>query len=461
MRIRFNQLTALVLVAAFAASSTAALAADLRPRLIVLTDIGGDPDDTQSLIRLMLYANEFEIEGLIASASGTPGELKENVTKPELIREVVAAYGQVRDSLSRHAAGYPTTEQLLAKVKSGNPIRGLAAVGAGHDTDGSRWIINVVDTSDTRPVHVAIWGGQTDLAQALWRVREDRGEDGVRKFLGKLRVYDIADQDGIQSWIHENFPDAFYILNKAAQGKDRRESVFRGMYLGGDESLTSRVWIDRHVRSDHGPLGALYPPKTSTSPNPHGALKEGDSPSWLYFLPNCLSSSAHPSQGGWGGRFQGTDDGLFRDAQDTVGKTKDGRATVWRWRPAFQNDFQARLDWCVKSPSEANHNPAVVVNGDRSRDIIEVKAAAGSHVRLSAAGTADPDGQLVEYQWWIYPDAGSYDGDVSIKDSADQLTSLDVPSDAAGKTIHVILEATDDGEPPLTGYRRVIIDVTE
>ena len=47
-----------------------------RPRLAVLTDIGGDPDDQQSLVRLLVYANELEIEALIASAAGTRGELK-------------------------------------------------------------------------------------------------------------------------------------------------------------------------------------------------------------------------------------------------------------------------------------------------------------------------------------------------------------------------------------------------
>ena len=53
-----------------------------RPRLIVLTDTGGDPDDQQSMVRLMAFANEFAIEGLIASASGTPGELKRAITQP-------------------------------------------------------------------------------------------------------------------------------------------------------------------------------------------------------------------------------------------------------------------------------------------------------------------------------------------------------------------------------------------
>ena len=63
-----------------------------RPRLAILTDIGGDPDDQQSMIRLMVYSNEFEIEALIASASGTPGELKKAITRPDLILEIVDAY---------------------------------------------------------------------------------------------------------------------------------------------------------------------------------------------------------------------------------------------------------------------------------------------------------------------------------------------------------------------------------
>ena len=239
--------------------------ASQRPRLLVLTDIGGDPDDTQSMVRLMTFANEFDIEGLIASASGTPGELNRKVVQPQLIRQVVEAYGEVRDNLARHASGYPTAQHLLACVHAGNPNRGLNAIGDGHDTDGSNWIIRVVDKPDPRPVNIAIWGGQTDLAQALWRVRQERGESGLAEFIRKIRVHDIADQDGIQPWIFENFPDLFYVLDKASPGTDKRTAAFRGMYLGGDESLTSLDWIDEHIRRDHGPLGALYPPKTWTA----------------------------------------------------------------------------------------------------------------------------------------------------------------------------------------------------
>ncbi len=449
----------LLLTALIQAFTPAPAGAAERPRLLVLTDIGGDPDDTQSLIRLMLYANEFEIEGLIATAAGTPGELRDNVTKPELIREVVHAYGKVRDNLANHAAGYPRTEQLLDRIKSGNANRGREAVGEGQDTDGSRWIIQVVDRADPRPLNIAIWGGQTDLAQALWRVRRERGDPGVKKFIGKIRVYDISDQDGLQGWLFENFPDLFYVLCKAAPGADKRTGAYRGMYLGGDEALTAREWLDTHVRKGHGPLGELYPAKTWTEPNPHAALKEGDTPSWFYFLPTGLGDPSYPNWGGWGGRFEAAKGQLWRDVKETVAMTTDARASVWRWRPAFQNDFQARMDWCAKSLREANHPPVPVVGGDESRRVLTVPANRGTAVKLSAAGSADPDGHPLRFKWWVYREAGSYSGQVTVEQPDQAESIVRIPNDAAGETIHVILEVTDEGTPPLTRYRRVILKI--
>src|SRR5262245_2247931 len=90
-----------------------------RPRLVVLTDIGGDPDDQQSMIRLMVHANEFEIEGLIATAAGIPGELKADIVRPELIREIVEAYGKVQPNLRRHHPDYPESKTLLERIKIG------------------------------------------------------------------------------------------------------------------------------------------------------------------------------------------------------------------------------------------------------------------------------------------------------------------------------------------------------
>jgi hypothetical protein len=317
-----------------------------RPRLLVLTDIGGDPDDQQSMIRLMVYANEFKIEGLVASAAGTPGELKTAVTRPELIRDIVGAYGKVRGNLIHHGEGWPTAEELLAVIKSGNPKRGIANVGAEHDTEGSRWIVERVNAgTPEHPLNIAIWGGQTDLAQALWRVKHDQGADGLAKFARRLRVFDINDQDGIAKHIQTEFPGLFYILAKAPAGVDRRQGTYRGMYLSGDESLTGREWIEKNIRSK-GPLGEMYPMKTHTAPNPHGCMKEGDTPSWFFFLPVSGNDPADPTKPGWGGQYQKAADGWYRDLALSAGV--DPRQAVSRWRPAFQEDFARRMAWCVQ-----------------------------------------------------------------------------------------------------------------
>lgn len=329
----------------FAAIALAATAFAAKPRLAVLTDIGGDPDDQQSLVRLMVYANEFDIELLLASAAGTPGELKVSVTKPELIRDIVRAYDLVLPNLQRHVAGWPSAETLLGRIFSGNPQRGLKFIGEGHDTAGSRALIARVDAgSPEQPLNISIWGGQTDFAQALWRVKKNRGADGLAAFVRKLRVYDINDQDKIADYIRTEFPGMIYILSQARQRRDKREGQYRGMYLTGDESLTSRAWIDANVLSK-GPLGALYPTKTWTAPNPHACMKEGDTPAWFFFLPLGGNDPADPSTPGWGGRYALHADGWYYDAPPETGK--DPRDAVARWRPDFQRDFAKRMAWCV------------------------------------------------------------------------------------------------------------------
>ena len=437
-------------------ATPAAAAAD-KPRLVVLTDIGGDPDDQQSMIRLMHHADEFDIEALVATAAGVPSEKKEDALYPGLIREIVEAYGKVRPNLVRHRPDFPEAKLLLDRVKSGNAVRGVKSVGAGHDTEASRWLISVVDRDDQRPVNVTIWGGSTELAQALWRVRNDRAPEQLKAFIRKLRVYAISHQDDTGPWINETFPDLFYVLAKAAPGRDMREGAYRGMYLGGDESLTSREWVDRHLRHGRGPLGALFPTRTWTAPNPHATLKEGDTPSWFYFLPVGLGNPAKPGWGSWGGRFRRERGGLYRDATDKVGTVTDARSTVWRWRPAFQAEFAARAQWCVKPPAEANHPPVAVLNGDRTAAAVEMPTRPGALELFSAAGSTDPDGDHLTYRWFVYPEAGSYGEAVKVAGEDAELAGLMVPADAAGKTIHVILEVTDRGSPALTRYRRVVL----
>jgi hypothetical protein len=189
-----------------------------------------------------------------------------------------------------------------------------------------------------------VWGGQTDLAQALWRVKHSRNEDAWEEFTSRFRVFDIDDQDGLADWMRSEFPGMRYLLAKSPKGRDKREGTYRGMYLTGDESLTSRAWVDEHVRSK-GPLGALYPVDTWTDPNPHSCLKEGDTPSWFFFLPAGGNDPADPTRPGWGGQYERQSDGWYRDLPATA--DFDPRTTVSRWRAAYQQDFARRMQWCV------------------------------------------------------------------------------------------------------------------
>lgn len=438
-----------------------------RPRLIVLTDIGGDPDDEQSLIRLLVHTNEFRIEGILCE-HWRDGHRYDPEGQMELVERILAAYGRVQPNLTKHDEAFPEPAALLVGLKRGaaevpftldeDASRGTAdLIGAGKDTAASDWIISRVDRPDPRPVNICVWGGTADLAQALWRVRDTRGAEEVARFVAKLRVHAISDQDATGPWIRSSFPELFYVLNHSREG-NKMLSCYRGMFLGGDESLTSRIWVNKHVSRGHGPLGALYPRSTWTGPNPHGCLKEGDTPSWFYFFDNGLQVPEHPEYGGWGGRFE-PNGHFYQDAMDTVDGNTSGPATVWRWRPAFQREFQARMDWCVLPPERAAHPPVAILNGDGSTRPVELTARRGEAVTLSAEGSQPADGRKLSYHWWQYREAGTYPGTVRLTGADRERTEVHVPRDPAGKDIHIILEVTGSGDPPIVRYRRAILRV--
>ena len=179
-------------------------------RLIILTDMENEPDDAQTMVKLLMYSNELDIEGLIATTS----RWLPNLVFPESIADRVRAFGIVRKNLIKHAPGWPTEEYLLSKVAGGQRGYGMKAVGDGKSSEGSELIIKAVDKDDPRPVWFAVNAGANTLAQALWDVRRTRTEEECRKFVAKIRVYDDAGQDNAGAWICHEFPDIFYIRSK-------------------------------------------------------------------------------------------------------------------------------------------------------------------------------------------------------------------------------------------------------
>lgn len=460
----------LMMTGAGRAADQVRLESPAKPRVIVLTDISNEPDDEESMVRFLVYSNEYDVEGLIATTSVW---LRDKV-RPDKIRERVEAFGHVRANLLKHTAGYPTVEHLLSVIKVGRPAFGMEGVGPGMSSEGSRHIIEVVDKPDPRPVWISVWGGANCLAQALWDVKNERTEAELDAFVTKLRVYTISDQDNAGPWLRATFPKLFYIVTPSTV--DYRE-YYRATWTGisGDRrykngprhefDLVDNPWLEANVIKGHGPLGALYPKLEY--------IMEGDTPSFFNLIDNGLGSRISPAYGGWGGRYvlyacYGETRPIWTNAegcQDTVVADNgveytSAQATIWRWRRAYQHDFAARMDWCVADRFEkANHNPVVVVAGDESKAVVHRTVRPGQAIELDAAGTRDPDGDHLAYRWFVYNEAGTYRGAVEIEQYATSRARLMIPKADLSGTVHVILEVTDDGRPSLCGYRRTVLEV--
>lgn len=107
----------------------------------------------------------------------------------------------------------PTTNALLSVVRAGRAEVGMVGVGEGKASDGSRHLIAVVDRPDPRPIWVTVWRGANTLAQTLCDVRATRSFDEVERFVSKLRVYTISDQEDAGAWLRREFPSLSYIVS--------------------------------------------------------------------------------------------------------------------------------------------------------------------------------------------------------------------------------------------------------
>lgn len=468
----------LLLALAASACTQPATAAPIKPRVMVLTDIENEPDDTMSMVRFLVYANQFDIEGLAATTSIH----QRNRVAPDRIRRLVSAYAKVRDNLEANEPGFPAAATLMERVTEGLPVYGMQGVGEGKDSPASERLIAAVDRDDPRPLWVPVWGGPSVLAQALWKVRATRSPEALARFVSRLRVYAISDQDDSGPWLRQNFPGLFYIVSPGMNAGGAYHFAtwsgisgdnFHGRFAGADPLLVSNEWLDQNVRKK-GPLGAEYPRWEF--------MMEGDTPSFLNLIANGLSDPEHPDWGGWGGRYelytprtqrwylQPETRPIWSDAPDEVlgadGKWHtDNHATIWRWREAYQNDFAARMDWTIKPYAQANHAPVPrLAHPDR------LTAKPGARVDLSAAGSTDPDGDTLSYAWFGYAEAGTMvvssgrsGQPIDINDADQQKAWFVVPTSRVlppgTGTLHIILAVTDHGTPRLTRYRRVIVDV--
>jgi len=244
-----------------------------RPRVIVSTDIGGtDPDDFQSMVHFLLYADHFDIEGLVSSPYG-PG-------RKTHILQVIDAYESDYTSLRTYSAHYPAPEALRRVTKQGAIDGGPP--GPRRSTEGSEWIVRCARRADARPLWILVWGGIDDLAQALYDAPD---------IVPRLRVYFIGGPNKMWS------VDAYDYIEREhpALWTIEANSEYRGWFTGGIQTggWDNTTFVTRHV-AGRGALGAFFATHLA------GTMKMGDSPSVAYLLQETRDDPERP---GWGGRF--------------------------------------------------------------------------------------------------------------------------------------------------------------
>lgn len=432
------------LLAACGSAAAEDAAPSERVRLIIETDAGGDPDDEQSLVRFLLYANEWDIEGLIANRPlARDGENLNPVrTGDGIVRRMIEAYGECHPFLVQHDPRFPTAAELLGRT-----------VGGFDDTDaGVDLIIAAVGRPDPRPVWYSDWGtdqgvAENNLKRALDRVRRERGPEGYAAFKSKLRL-SSADKFGDHTdKIDPPFP--FWVDTWRPQRDGKR------WYWQFSEMTREAGGFDleRDCRTGHGPLGAMYPTNTTH------VQKEGDTASFLYLVPTGMNDPRQPGWGSWAGRYGANETFLgkpyfWANQEDRWNGTVSRDNTLARWAAALQNDFRARLDWCVRPRNEANHPPEVQLSGIRQR-----RAAPGEVVEFDASASTDPDGDRLTFLWEPYPEASGTMLPYALEGADGPRARLTVPETKEPADLHVVLTVTDGGDPPLSRYARAIVHV--
>lgn len=479
--------------------------ANEKPRTIVTTD--GEIDDVDSFIRMLLYANEFQLEGLIYSSSmwhykgdgkGTLFTSEMEMTKTmygektdlrwpgtEWMQDLLNAYEQVQPNLELHASGFPTADHLRSLIRVGNiDFEGEME----KDTEGSDYIKAKLLDDNLIPIYLQVWGGTNTIARALKSIEDEfentpKWENIYAKVSKKAILFTIMDQDATyKNYISKNWPEVKVYYNASqfwslAYGWKRVVPTALHPYLVGD-------FMGQHIINDHGPLTKMYysygdgqyqegddehihgnPTKLVNAQwgsfNKFDFISEGDSPAFLHLIDVGLDNLENPHFGGWGGCLaqSETSPNRWEDGEQVAEfnpytQKMDAAYPQLRWLRALQQDFAVRADWCIKDYKNANHAPKVGLKHAKT-----LSAEKGETITLQA-DASDPDRDTLKYHWWYYKEVGTYGGPILIDQENSAEASLKVPDSAKkGDTIHVILEVIDDRELPLTRYQRVVIVV--
>jgi Protein of unknown function (DUF1593) len=417
----------------------------------------------------------------------------------QFIDDAVDAYGKVYPNLKIHNANYPSPDLLKSKIRYGN----IEFDGdISKNSPGSELIRSLMLDDKPGKLFITAWGGQSTIARALKSIQEEF-ENTIqwgtikKKISRKVVLLPSGDQDDTYAkYIKPNWPEIEYRQFSGGPnygyGAQLRAKPEDSIYL-------TSSWMKENV-SDRGPLGAQYrvwgDGKQMVKGDildyfgfsgysneqlrsmgyvvwmpvqPKGSwIGEGDDFTFMNMPRNGLRAYEAGFYGGWGGREVGkkqpdvvasaitdTSQQAMISTLSTMSDPLNKNASVYPdFFPAAQRDFAARLKWSVTPKySDANHAPVVEVEGP-----LNILASPGETIKLNGI-VSDPDGDKFYIKWWQFH-VGTYPDKINItNENATQIKLLIPKSAVSGQTIHLILEATDNGSPSLTAYQRVIIIV--
>jgi len=319
--------------------------------VIVDTDLGGDPDDIQSLFRLLHYSDILDIKAIVSTpCSQIDSHPWDTIPQDLLIQEWI----QRIDMDHLRSKGYKdlmAEEELLQVVRKGSQ-QPQAPYPAGQ-TEGSELIAELASKyNPENPIWVLVWGSMTTLAQTLHDHPSIAPNIRIYSIGSTNTEHDSLSRNYVYQFMENEFADLWWIEN-AILPKGKHET-FRGVYQGGEQSgeWGNIAFVEKTIRGKGTTRGGMFDRKSGdafpVATWPQGTLKEGDSPSILYLISPSIAGVGNlddPTRESWGGQFRLAFPEKFPNYYvDLDASPEECQATINKWRVDFMSDWKQRWE---------------------------------------------------------------------------------------------------------------------
>ncbi len=319
--------------------------------VIVDTDLGGDPDDIQSLFRLLHYSDILKVKAIVSTpCTDIKSHPWDTVPRDFLIKNWIKRV----DLDFLRSNGYPELmpeNDVLSVVYKGSQTSGLPCEEA--KSTGAKKIIEIAKHySPENPVWILIWGSTTTVAQSLHDAPEIAPNIRIYSIASTNTQHDSLSRNYIYKFMEEKYPGLWWIENGVLP--KWRHETFRGVYQGGIQAgeWNTTSFIGENIKGHGSYHNGLFKQKCGdvfpVANWPKNSLKEGDSPSMLYLLSPVIAKIGNvddPTQESWGGRFRKAMPQKYPNYYVDLNLSPEQcQATINKWRLQYLSHWKMRWD---------------------------------------------------------------------------------------------------------------------